>query len=97
MLVTLRRSGGFAGLARPKMSVDTSTLPKGEAERVESAVREARVDEIVGRPAEPPRAGDRFVYELSVHDGSTRHTVKVAEPFADPALGALIELLSSYS
>ncbi|GAA3639040.1 hypothetical protein GCM10022223_67580 [Kineosporia mesophila] len=97
MILTLYRSGGFAAVAQPEVSVDTSTLPKDEADHVESAVREARVAELAGQPAAVPGAGDRFVYELTVHEGNTRHTVKVTEPFADPALGTLIDLLSSYS
>ncbi|GAB3280788.1 protealysin inhibitor emfourin [Kineosporia babensis] len=105
MLVTLHRSGGFAavpGLSR-KLSVDTASLPKSEAEELESAVRAARIAELAQqseatRSAQSaPTAGDRFVYHLSVKDGTTSHAVAVTEPFADPAMEALIDLLSSYS
>ncbi|MBT0769149.1 hypothetical protein KIH74_09480 [Kineosporia sp. J2-2] len=98
MLITLRRSGGFAavpGLSR-KLSVDTATLPKGEAEELESAVRAVRVDQLAAQPTPAPGAGDRYVYDLTVADGTTTHTVTVTEPLEDP-VGTLIEMLSSYS
>ena len=98
MLINLNRSGGFAavpGLGR-KLSVDTGSLPKSEAEQLESAVRAALSGR---RPPEstPPTAGDRFTYHLSVQEGSTRHSLTVTEPFSDPAMDTLIDLLSSYS
>ena len=104
MFVTMRRSGGFAavpGLGR-KLSVDTASLPESEAENLESAVRAARIPELAqqpeaDRPKAPPKSGDRFVYDLTVHDGTTSYTVTVTEPFADPAVGTLIDLLSSYA
>lgn len=102
MLITLNRSGGFAavpGLSR-KLSVETGSLPKGEAEQLESAVRAARITELAQQQAAAPpvpRAGDRYVYHLTVNDGTTSHAVSVTEPFADPAMEALIDLLSSCS
>jgi hypothetical protein len=108
MFITMHRSGGFAAvpaLSR-KLSVDTASLPSSEAEHLESAVRAARIPELAqnperaqnpeSRPGGPPKSGDRFLYHLTVNDGTASHTVTVTEPFADPALGTLIDLLSSY-
>ncbi len=79
MLITLHRSGGFAAvpvLGR-KLSVDNATLPKGEAEQLESAVRAARIDQLAEQDTPAPAAGDRYTYHLTVHDGSVSHTVTV--------------------
>lgn len=109
MLITMRRSGGFAAIPAfsRELSVDTASLPRSEAEHLESAVRAARIADLAqqsraqqspsAQPSGgPPKSGDRFQYHLTVNDGTTRHTVTVTEPFADPALGTLIDLLSSY-
>ncbi len=104
MIITLHRTGGFAavpGLSR-KLSVDTATLSKGQADELESAVRAARIDQRAGQSSSPSgsrssQSGDRYTYHLTVHDGTTRHAVAVTEPFTDPAMDTLIDLLSSYS
>ncbi len=110
MLITMHRSGGFAAIPAlsRKLSVDTASLPRSEAEQIESAVRAARIPELaqpsesahLSESAQPsggsPKSGDRFLYHLTVNDGTTSHTVTVTEPFPDPALGTLIDLLSSY-
>jgi hypothetical protein len=98
MVITMHRSGGFAAvpaLSR-KLSVDTASLPGSEAEHLESAVRAARIPELAQSGTGPPHSGDRFQYHLTVNDGTASHTVTVTEPFADPAVGTLIDLLSSY-
>jgi hypothetical protein len=99
MLITMRRSGGFAavpGLGR-ELSVETSSLPKGKAEELESAVHEAGIAELAQQQPAPPQAGDRFVYRLTVSEASTSYSVSVTEPFPSPAVGTLIDLLSSYA
>ncbi|MCE0537380.1 hypothetical protein LWF15_17900 [Kineosporia rhizophila] len=98
MLINLNRSGGFAavpGLGR-KLSVDTSSLPKNEAEQLESAARAVLSGRQPPEPT-PPTAGDRYTYHLTVQEGSASHSLTVTEPFEDPAMDTLIDLLSSCS
>ncbi len=103
MLITMHRSGGFAAIPAlsRKLSVDTASLPRSEAEQIESAVRAARIPELAqpSESAQPPesaqssesaqpsggspKSGDRFLYHLTVNDGTTSHTVTVTEPFPD--------------
>ena len=99
MLITMRRSGGFAAVPAlgRELSVETANLPRSEAEHLESAVRQAGIDQLADQPAAPPAAGDRFVYDLTVNDASACYSVTVTEPFPSPEVGTLIDLLSSYS
>ena len=64
MKVTVRRTGGFAGLART-FAVDTATLPPARAAEIERLARALP-------PARP--SPDAFAYEVTV-DGETRRDV----------------------
>ncbi|WP_427892998.1 protealysin inhibitor emfourin [Kribbella sp. GL6] len=85
MIVTVTRSGGFAGLTKHG-ELDTEGQP--DADRVESAVRALAAKDLgSGRP-QP----DRYVYRLEVRDGqgaaATQHTV--AEQDVDPTTAWLL-------
>jgi hypothetical protein len=67
---------------------------KPETQQPETQKPESQKPET--RSGGPPKSGDRFLYHLTVNDGTASHTVTVTEPFADPALDTLIDLLSSY-
>ena len=74
MIVSVTRSGGFAGLTK-QGELDTSVQP--DADRLEAAVRELGAKSLgTGRP-QP----DRYVYRLEVRDAAddpvdvTQHTV----------------------
>ncbi|GAA1595918.1 MULTISPECIES: protealysin inhibitor emfourin [Kribbella] len=86
MIVTVTRSGGFAGLTK-RGELDTAGQP--DADRVESAARALAAKDLgSGRP-QP----DRYVYRLEVRDGQsaavTQHTV--AEQDVDPTTAWLLD------
>lgn len=67
MRITVRRSGGIAGIALPPdgpLEVDSAELPEGEAPRLRSLVGAHDLDG--GRSAQAGRGADRFVYDLTV-------------------------------
>jgi len=79
MKVTVKRSGGFAGLIRPPVQVDTSLLPRNHAAAVEAAVRSL---DFMSLPELLPAAknqADRFQYQVTVDDAGASHTITAGE------------------
>ncbi|WP_410793932.1 protealysin inhibitor emfourin [Kribbella sp. C-35] len=92
MIVSVTRSGGFAGLTK-QGELDTSGQP--DADRLEAAVRELAAKDLgTGRP-QP----DRYVYRLEVRDADdaaadvTQHTV--AEQDVDATTAWLLDRILS--
>jgi uncharacterized lipoprotein len=74
MRISVRRSGGFAGIDEEVGSVDTAALDAGAREPIESLVREAGFFELPAA-VEGDLGADQFRYEVSVEDGGRSHTV----------------------
>jgi hypothetical protein len=74
MRITVRRTGGFAGITRT-FEVDTATLPAARAAEIERLVRQHRK----GEPA-----ADGFGYEVTV-DGE-----EISVSDAGPLVAAMI-------
>jgi hypothetical protein len=89
MQLQLRRTGGFAGIARESPLLDTEALPPEEAQEVRALVEEAKLDDI-GEPGRP-RGPDRFTYELTV-DG---RRVTLPESAMTPERRALVKRLET--
>ena len=88
MIVSVTRSGGFAGLTK-QGELDTSDQP--DADRLEAAVQELVAKDLgTGRP-QP----DRYVYRLEVRDADdvTQHTV--AEQDVDATTAWLLDRILS--
>ncbi|MEU4191479.1 protealysin inhibitor emfourin [Kribbella sp. NPDC026611] len=90
MIVTVTRTGGFAGLTT-QGSLDTSA--EGDADRLEAAVQALSGKDLgTGRP-QP----DRYVYKLEVRDAAdsdaTHHTV--AEQDVDETTAWLLDRVLS--
>ena len=66
MRLKVRRTGGFAGIARESPVLDTDALPPDEAQALHTLVEEAELGD-VGEPGRT-RGPDRFTYELTVGD-----------------------------
>ncbi len=92
MRLTLSKSGGFAGIQRPPVTVDTTDLSTAEAERLRRLLDEARFFDLPKRP-ETANQPDRFQYKLQVvPDKGTPRTLTFDESNA-PA--PLLELVRS--
>jgi hypothetical protein len=90
MRLTLTRSGGFAGIMRPPVTLDTSALPVADARKVESLLESARffqLPSLLGAVAQP----DRFQFTLEVErpDG-VKHSVTFNEQAAGDELQEII-------
>jgi hypothetical protein len=87
MRLQVRRTGGFAGIAREGPVVDTDTLAPEEAQELHALVEDAKLDEI---PEPGARGPDRFTYELTI-DG---RRLPLPEEAMTPARRALIKRLA---
>ena len=74
MEITVRRSGGFAGLTRTS-TVQTEDLDTPEAEQLHALVREADLPAVSSEPS----GADRFQYDIHVRDADEEHCVVVHE------------------
>jgi hypothetical protein len=89
MQLKVRRTGGFAGIARESPVLDTDTLPPDEAQKLHALIEDAKLDE-VGAPG-PARGPDRFTYELTVGD----RRITLPESEMTPARRELIKRLET--
>ena|SRR6266542_3448597 len=90
MKLTLTRSGGFAGLMRPPMTLDTSTLPAAEARKLESLLESARFFQLPSVRAAPAQP-DRFQFTLTVETPEgAKHSATFEEQDAGTELQEVI-------
>ena len=92
MRLTLHQSGGFAGIARPPLTLETGALAAAQRTAIERLVHAAGLG--AAAPAAKPTMPDRFQYRLEVrHDDGTTAVVGFAEDTATPAQLKLVRLL----
>jgi Emfourin len=85
MRLELRVSGGVAGVRRPPVTLDTTTLPPAEAAEVE-----ALAERVAAQPPPPGPAGpDRFQYDLRIDDRELRLHEGALTPEASDLLARL--------
>jgi hypothetical protein len=91
MRLTLIRSGGFAGLLRPPVTVDTADLPRAAAKQIEGLVASAGFFNLPHTLAAPTRQPDRLQFSLRiVNDDCREHTVTCDEEVAPESFLDLI-------
>ena len=89
MRITLTRSGGFAGLLPPPLTLDIAALPRGGARHIEQLVTSADFFNLPHTVAAPVRQPDRWQFTLRiVSDDGRDHTVTcdeeaASEPFLE--------------
>jgi hypothetical protein len=86
MRIELRAQGGFAGLRRPPLVLETARLEPGVAREVEELA--------AGLPAggPPGRGADQLRYDVLVDDASGRRTASFSEPSVPEQVRALLRL-----
>ncbi|MGC8991888.1 MAG: protealysin inhibitor emfourin [Verrucomicrobiia bacterium] len=93
MRLTLSRSGGFAGIRRPPITVDTGDLAPDEAALLEKLISDARLLDLASH-APATRQPDRFEYTIeAVPDNGLPHTVTIGEADAPPPLIELVRTI----
>jgi hypothetical protein len=91
MHLTLTRSGGFAGILPPPVTVDTDTLPPSTAKRLEELVAMADFSNLPGALTAASRQPDRLQFTLRIaQDDGRDHTVTCDEEVAP---GPFLELV----
>lgn len=97
MHLRLETEGGFAvfpGLNQP-IEIDTSQLPAAEAAEFTRLVEAAHFFAQPAVTPAPSGAADYRQYTITVEQDGRTHTVQVADPVTDPALGALVAQLQA--
>ncbi len=91
MRLTLTRSGGFAGLLPPPVTLDTATLPRAVARRLERLIAAVDFFSLPPTLAARTRQPDRWQFTLSItSDEGREHTVTCDEEAASEPLLELI-------
>jgi hypothetical protein len=93
MEITVRRTGGFAGVTRTAR-VQTHALDPGDADQLHALVRDADLPAVASKPS----GADRFQYEIHVDDrGSNQHAIVHDGAMPDPVrrLVSRVEELST--
>lgn len=75
MKISVRRSGGFAGLSEELVALDTANLDASAAQRAEQLVGEIRFFELPPEIAVGTIGADMFRYEVTVTDAGRQHSV----------------------
>ncbi len=90
MHLKLTRTGGFAGVRPPPVEVDTATLSKEDAQRIESLVAGAKFFEQPKALKADKAQPDRFQFSLAIaHEDGRRHAITCDEAAAAPELREL--------
>ncbi|HEY7019887.1 MAG TPA: protealysin inhibitor emfourin [Ktedonobacterales bacterium] len=91
MRVVLHQEGGFAGLARPPLVVDSTQLAPEQQRELDRLIVECNFFQL---PADGPTpsegAADYLTYILTVEREQQTHSIRVTDPVTDAALAALI-------
>jgi hypothetical protein len=96
MHLKLMRTGGFAGISPPPKEVDTTSLSKKEAQRLESLVADAKFFELPKTIQSAGPQPDRFQYSLQVtHDDGRQHAISWDEAAAPESLRELLHAVQS--
>jgi hypothetical protein len=94
MKIHFERSGGFTGIP-VSMIIDTVSLPSKEARIIQNLVEDSHFFELPPTPNKTSRTGaaDYFQYQITIENGTRKHTVKSDDISIDPKLKLLVNLL----
>ena len=94
MRIELRVHGGFAGIRRPPLVLETEELEPGTARELETLAAGLSAGDSPERGAGLPagRGADRMIYDVLVDDASGRRTATFCEPDVPEQVRALLRL-----
>ncbi len=78
MRIHFVRTGGFAGM-RLASTIDSDALPEEENQMLQSELDNAHFFELPSQLTGESGGADRFQYEITVEEGSKRHTIAAGE------------------
>lgn len=95
MRVRLQTTGGiafFPGLAAPR-TIDVNALDAKTRDTLTRLIQDADFFNLPAQAPARPGAADQCTYQISVEEGSRRHTVTICDPVTSVSLQRLIDLL----
>jgi hypothetical protein len=97
MRVVLHQEGGFAGLVRPPLVVDSTRLALLLRRELDRLIAECNFFQLPADGSTPPEgAADYMTYTLTVEREQQSHSIHVTDPVTDAALVALIAFVKRY-
>ena len=75
MQVSVKRSGGFAGLTEEVAAVETAQLDAAAAQQVEQLIQSVGFFDLPATISGGTIGADLFHYEITVSEGDRQHTV----------------------
>ena len=97
MRVVLQQEGGFAGLVRPPLAVDSTQLAPEQQRELDRLIVECNFFHLPSDAPTPPLgAADYVTYTLTVEREQQTHSIRVTDPVTDAALAALIAFVRQY-
>ena len=97
MRVVLQQEGGFAGLVRPPLVVDSTQLAPEQQRELDRLIVECNFFQLPADGPTPPQgAADYVTYTLTVEREQQTHSIRVTDPVTDAALAALIAFVKRY-
>ena len=97
MRVTLQQEGGFAGLVRPPLVVDSTQLAVKQQRELDQLMVECEFFHLSSDGPTPPQgAADYVTYTLTVEQDQQSHSLHMTDPVTDAALAALIAFVKRY-
>jgi hypothetical protein len=94
--LSIVRGGGVAGFAT-RTEVSTDSLPPDESRALEEKVDQSGLREFPEDAPAAARHPDDLLYEVSVEDGGSVHTVRLSESTTPDSIRSLIEWVDSVS
>jgi hypothetical protein len=97
MRVLLQQEGGFAGLVRPALVVDSRQLAADQQRELDRLIAQSNFFQLPSDgPTPPAGAADYVTYTITVEREHQTHTIRVTDPVTDAALAALIAFVKRY-
>jgi 2-phosphoglycerate kinase len=75
MIITVRKTGGFAGIEESVVSLDTTNAPRKLKEKIEALLTSEKFHLLPEYVESEAEGFDFFVYEIMVKDNDKQHTV----------------------
>jgi hypothetical protein len=79
MDVSVKRTGGFAGLSEEVVRVTTEGMDAASARQVEQIVKDIKFFDLPDVVTGDAIGADLYYYEITVKEGDRQHTVKVVD------------------
>ncbi|MBI5102713.1 MAG: hypothetical protein HZB33_12895 [Nitrospirae bacterium] len=79
MVISVKKTGGFAGISEDVALIDTSRYDAALSEKIKELITGIHFFALPARLSGGTVGADFFNYEISVSEGSRRHTVTFAD------------------